>query len=69
MTTELLNFYLFAQLLLKAGMMTGLLPGILGAVVYEVFFGSRLAKVIPFPRKPLGPEPGRRADRIWRKVA
>lgn len=63
------DLWLFAQVIFKSGMMTGLLPAVLYGVCYEIFFGRRLAKVIPFPRKPLGPWPRRRADREIRRRA
>lgn len=63
------NLWLFAQLLFKAGMMTGLLPAMVMAACYEIFYGRKTGKLIPFPRKPQGPWPKRRADRVWRKVA
>lgn len=60
------DLWLFAQLIFKSGMMTGLLPAIVLGVCYEVFFGRPMAKVIPFPRKPMGPAP-RPAVRVVRK--
>lgn len=62
------DLYYFAYAILKAGMMTCVLPGVVIGCCYEIFFGRHWAKVIPFPRKPKGPWPGERAQ-DGRKVA
>ena len=70
MTVELLNLYAFAYAILKAGLLTGLLPGALIAALWLRYAKtSDRGKLIPFPRKPQGPWPKRRADRTIRRVA
>lgn len=49
------DLYYFFAAILKAGVMTGILPALVCGALYEVCYGPKLGKVIPFPRKPQGP--------------
>jgi hypothetical protein len=63
------NLFVLVQLLWKVGMMTGLLPAAVMVVCCELFYIRKTGKLIPFPRKPLGPWPGKRTEKEWRKAA
>lgn len=45
------DLYYFAYAIVKAGLMTWLLPAVIIGVCYEVFFWRRSGVLIPFPRK------------------